>query len=144
MEGLFLSSRECGITAHVLKLSGIHSLFFLYYKHSCLFIVISEYICKDTEKRSSLRSKIQDMLPSLFRHSERKRRISYHHPVILSVSEESPHLSFQCKTDIPVCYFLLMFDLISKHTFKTLWIPAIAWNDNKNRGNDRKNHRNND
>ena len=65
-------------------LSGIHSLFFLYYKHSCLFIVISEYICKDTEKRSSLRSKIQDMLPSLFRHSERKRRISYHHPVILS------------------------------------------------------------
>ena len=110
MEGLFLSSRECGITAHVLKLSGIHSLFFLYYKHSCLFIVISEYICKDTEKRSSLRSKIQDMLPSLFRHSERKRRISSSPTVILSVSEESQYLSFQCKTDIIVCFsFLFMF-----------------------------------
>ena len=81
MEGLFLSSRECGITAHVLKLSGIHSLFFLYYKHSCLFIVISEYICKDTEKKEILREQNTNTLPQ-----EDGRGM-----VILSVSEESPH-----------------------------------------------------
>ena len=59
------SGRQRGSSPNSTQLSSPNSFigdpgqFFLYYKYSCLFIVIPEYICKDTEKRRSFGSKIK-------------------------------------------------------------------------------------